>query len=249
MFDQGWISLHRKMTEWEWYDDSKIVHLYIHCLIKSNHKAKKWRGVVIEPGQFITSYQKLSEQLPLSVRQIRTALNKLKSTGELTIKSTSKYSMISVTNWVEYQTNDKQTGKQATSKRQSNDNQMTTNNNENNDNNKTNKQNDVPLWLDKSAWNEFEQHRRDIKKPLTDLSRKKNLKILEDNKNDQREIIDKTIANRWTGLFPIKLNDKGKPQETDDYNHYRKKGSEINIHPGATESDKDYIQRVKNAIS
>lgn len=62
----------------------------------------------------------------------------------------------------------------------------------------------VSLYKNVSAeiWKEFEQHRKEIKKPLTDLSRKKNLAIL--NKltyEQQHEVVDKTIANRWTGLF------------------------------------------------
>jgi hypothetical protein len=137
--DNGWVKAHRKLIEWEWYDDSKIVHLYLHCLLKANHKPKKWRGISIESGQFISSIGKLSEQLPLSQRQIRTALDKLKSTGELTIKTTNKYSMISITNWSDYQLDDKQPDKQVTNECQSNDNQMTTNKNDKNDKNKEKK--------------------------------------------------------------------------------------------------------------
>ena len=132
--DNGWVKAHRKLIEWEWYDDSKIVHLYLHCLLKANHKPNKWRGIVIEQGQFVTSYHKLSCELPMSVQQIRTALNKLKSTSELTIKTTSKYSIISITNWQSYQEDNKQHNNQVTSDQQSSNNQVTTNKNEKNDN-------------------------------------------------------------------------------------------------------------------
>lgn len=131
--DNGWVKTHRKLIEWEWYDDSKIVHLYLHCLLKANHKPNKWRGIVIESGQFVTSYNKLSCELPMSVQQIRTSLNKLKSTSEITIKSTSKYSIISITNWDSYQQDNKPANKQVTSKQQTDNKQITTNKNEKND--------------------------------------------------------------------------------------------------------------------
>ena len=74
----------------------------------------------------------------------------------------------------------------------------------------------VPKGIDLLAWSDFEQHRKEIRKPLTKLSRTKNQNILLDNLEDQREIIDLTIQNRWTGLFPLKKQTefKGKqPQE------------------------------------
>ncbi len=56
-----------------------------------------------------------------------------------------------------------------------------------------------------NIWLEFEQHRKEIKKPLTELSRKKNMKILNELTSEQQHnSVDATIANRWTGLFPPK---------------------------------------------
>jgi len=55
--------------------------------------------------------------------------------------------------------------------------------------------------LDQKAWDDFLQHRKEIKKPLTPLAYKKNLNILEKYPNQQRAIVDKTITNGWRGLF------------------------------------------------
>jgi len=129
---EGWIKLHRKILEWEWYDDHNTFRLFIHCLLRANHKPKKWRGKQIDRGQFITSLSHLSQELSgrhskLSVRQVRTSLDKLILTGELTNNSTNKYRLITVNNYSLHQVNDKQADKQVTSKRQTNDKQMTTN--------------------------------------------------------------------------------------------------------------------------
>jgi hypothetical protein len=78
--------------------------------------------------------------------------------------------------------------------------------------------NNLPDWLDKEAWSEFLQHRQDIKKPLSDLARKNNLKVLERNKDYQSEIIGNTIRNRWTGLF----EPKGKPKQNEPERPHRR---------------------------
>jgi biotin operon repressor len=60
-------------------------------------------GMELKAGQFITGRKKLAEELGFSEQQIRTAISKLESTGEISIFSTNKYSIITVTNWENYQ--------------------------------------------------------------------------------------------------------------------------------------------------
>lgn len=122
----GFIKIHRQITEWEWYTDIPVRVLFEHCLFKANYEDKKWHGVIVKRGSFVTSYENLALETGLTVRQVRTALNKLKTTGEVTHKSTSQYSIIVVNNYEKYQTNDKQIDKQATNERQTNDKQATT---------------------------------------------------------------------------------------------------------------------------
>lgn len=63
----------------------------------------------------------------------------------------------------------------------------------------------LPGGVDVLAWGEFEKHRKAIRKPLTDQARDKNAAILQAYPQEvQRQIVDTTIANRWTGLFPPK---------------------------------------------
>lgn len=54
-------------------------------------------------------------------------------------------------------------------------------------------------------WNEWEQHRKEIKKALTPSTRAKQLKFLSQfDPATQSEIIDQSITNGWTGLFEVK---------------------------------------------
>ena len=98
----GFIKIHRKILKWEWYTDISVKVLFIHCLILANHKPKNWQGIIIERGQFISSYKKLAKDSGLTVQEVRTALNKLKSTQEVTRITTNKYTMITVSNYSTY---------------------------------------------------------------------------------------------------------------------------------------------------
>jgi len=63
----------------------------------------------------------------------------------------------------------------------------------------------LPTGINKKAWGEFEQHRKEINKPLTDLARKKSVNILKDlSLEEQQTCINYSISGRYTGLFPQK---------------------------------------------
>lgn len=134
---QGWICLHRQMLEWEWYSDINATRLFIHCLLKANHKEKKWQGKVIPRGSFITGRSVLADETGLTEQQIRTAITKLKSTNNITIKATNKFSLITLVNYDMYQDKPVETTSKITSKplnEQPTDNQqVTTTNNDNNE--------------------------------------------------------------------------------------------------------------------
>ena len=104
MFDnRGWVCVHRKLLEWEWYSDINVSRLFLHLLLKANFEDKKWQGKVIKRGELITSRSKLSLETGLSERQVRTALTKLKLTNEIAVKATSEYTHISLCNYLIYQ--------------------------------------------------------------------------------------------------------------------------------------------------
>jgi hypothetical protein len=116
--NNGWIKIHRKMLDWEWFLDEKTFHLFLYFLLTVNVEQKKWQRVLVNPGQKITSYQHLSDETGLSVRSIRTSISKLKTTGELTYQTTSKYGLVTILNWKKYQgTTDNTTGERQASDR------------------------------------------------------------------------------------------------------------------------------------
>ena len=124
--DGNYIKLSREILDWKWYTDINTTRLFIHMLLKANWKDGNFKGTTIPRGSFVTSIRKLSDETGLSDREIRTAISHLKTTGEVTSKTTSKFSVFTVVKYDLYQTTDKQNDKQPTSNRQTNDKLTTT---------------------------------------------------------------------------------------------------------------------------
>ena len=120
----GWIKLHRKITEWEWYSDANTFRVFMHLLLTANYEDKRWRNIDVKRGQIITGRMELAQTLRLSERQIRTALDKLKMSGVITIKTTNQYSLITVENYSCFQNlsaeNDQPKAKQPTNQKPNN---------------------------------------------------------------------------------------------------------------------------------
>lgn len=135
---QGFVALFRSLLDWEWYQDANTMRVFIHCLLRANHQPKKWRGIVVDTGTFISSRSVLASELGLSEKEVRTALKHLAETGEVASKSTNKFTLYKVNNWEKYQQKGRQEGTQRAGKGPAKGQQRATNNNDNNENKVTN---------------------------------------------------------------------------------------------------------------
>lgn len=148
--EEGWIKLHRKMRDWQWYTDIPVKTLFIHLLISANHAPKMWRGILVERGQFLTGRKILSDETGLTEMQVRSALKKLKKSGEITSKTTNKFTIITICNYNDYQKNEngnnQQDNQQITNKQPTNNQQITTNKNEKNEKNEEEKKEAIELY-------------------------------------------------------------------------------------------------------
>lgn len=99
----GFVKIHRKLIQWGWYQDNVVKGVFLHLLLTASFKDAPWQGRIIKKGQVITSNKRLAEDLGFTTKQVRTALDKLKSTGEIICEGTNKYTLVTVVNWEEYQ--------------------------------------------------------------------------------------------------------------------------------------------------
>ena len=126
----GWIKLHRKFLDWEWFNKSEAVHLFLYMLIKANHKDAKWQGNDVKRGQFISSLGNISNATGISIQQIRTILKKLEKTSEIEVKSTSQFTIVTICKYECYQDENETTNKPLTNNQQTTNKPSTTNKND-----------------------------------------------------------------------------------------------------------------------
>jgi hypothetical protein len=111
---EGWIKLYRQILKSEvWTSttpEQKII--FIALLLMANHEENKWiwQGKVfkVQPGQLITSLKSIAREAGsgISIRKVRTALEKFENCGILTNKSTKTGRLITIVNWGKFQGGD-----------------------------------------------------------------------------------------------------------------------------------------------
>lgn len=101
--NETFIKLNRKILNWGWYKDVNTFKLFIHLLLKANFKDSMFMGQTIKRGQLVTSLSKLAGQSGLTIKSVRTALFHLKTTKEVAISTTPKFSIITIVNYEKYQ--------------------------------------------------------------------------------------------------------------------------------------------------
>ena len=211
----GWVKIHRKITEWEWYHDINVRLVFIHLMLRANFKDKKWQGTTVQRGQFVTSIGHLSAEVGLSPKQVRLALDKLKSTGEIEVKTANKFTLINVENYTLYQDVDDDEGKQRANKGQTKGKQRATTKERKESKNDNNK--DLYRFCENDLLNDamkdFAEHRKQMKKPLGEKAACliiEKLNKLSPDIETQVKIINQSIMRGWQGVFPLeaqKTND------------------------------------------
>lgn len=119
----GYIKLHRKFRDWEWYSEPVVKIVFLHLLITANWEDSRYKGHEIKAGQTIITVNGLAEELGFSVKQVRRAMEKLEGTGEISKKRANRFTVVTIENWSFYQCNEAGEGSQRAMKGQSEGNQ------------------------------------------------------------------------------------------------------------------------------
>lgn len=113
MCEGNYIKLNRKILEWGWYTDTNTFKLFLHLLLSANYKDGEFLGIQIKRGQALKSISKLSVETGLTVQNVRTAINHLKATREITCHPTKHGQLITVEKYALYQSNESVSNAQA----------------------------------------------------------------------------------------------------------------------------------------
>lgn len=99
----SYIRIDRNIVHWRWWFDHNTLVVFLLLLIEANIKDNGFSGQIIKRGQVVTSLPSLCKSTGLTIQQVRTAIRHLKSTGEITGKSYSRYQVITIVNYDKYQ--------------------------------------------------------------------------------------------------------------------------------------------------
>jgi hypothetical protein len=194
----GWIKLHRQILEWEWYDDHNTFRLFIHLLLKANHKEKKYRGMLLQTGTILTSRDILALEVGLSVRQTRTSLDKLKSTNEVAIKTSGQGTIIQIVNYSKYQLETNET----TNERPTSDQQTTTNKNVKKEKNNTYSflSSLLDNGFDEKLAREWVEVRKQLKAVNTETAFNSFMSQVQKHGGDKNRILRTCVERSWKGF-------------------------------------------------
>lgn len=254
---RGYVKNWRKKLESPFFRNPKLSHFWEYCLLKASHKETKvlvgYKEIILQPGQFVFGINVSALETGLSPREIRTCVSYHSTTGNLTIKSTNKFSVITIINWGIYQEDEDKTTCKSTNKRHANDTQTTTYKNDKNDKNinippiiPQRGTCDLPSWLPEKTFIEYIDMRKKIKKPLLEKSYQRfftNLKNLCDKTRASPEaILNQSIINSWQGIFPLKETQNGHFQNNSKSNYRQER-------PGDSYIPKEYEPEPSEDIS
>ena len=218
----GFVKLHRKMIEWGWYSDCVVKDVFIHILMVATFKPTKYLGHDLNPGQAVIGRKKMAKELGFTEQQVRTALKKLESTGEISLFSTNKFTIATVENWDFYQGCDEEDNQQSTNN-QPTDNQQITNNqphlkNVKKDKNVKNVKKDIYIGVPpelKTAFMEFAEMRKMIKKPITTVNTVtrilNRLNQFGHSTEEKIAILNQSTDNCWQDVYQLKKKGTGNP--------------------------------------
>ena len=99
----SWIKLDRRILRWGWYSDMNVKGVFLHLLLIASYEDGEYLGSKIKRGQAIIGTVETAKQLGITRQQLRTALSKLEKSGEISKKTTNKFTLVTIENYSKYQ--------------------------------------------------------------------------------------------------------------------------------------------------
>lgn len=219
----GWVKLHRKLLEWEWYGDAHMVHLLVHLLLTATHEDRKYKGLIIKRGQLVTTIKELAEALGASETSTRRRMKRLKSGGFLTIKVAHNRTTITICNYDSYQMDKKESGgRTAEERRKSGGRTAEAHNNRNNKKGRRSNEDNTSLLSPSSP----PPRVREVVSEFSDVENNRyRVELANDGDfiqyaKDSLQINERTVLT-LLGIFASEVNEKKKPHTSvSDYRQH-----------------------------
>lgn len=125
--DRVYLKLYYSLLDWEWISDPNTLVVFIHLLLNANRKAKKFGKGVIRRGDVLASLSFLAEKTGLSVQNVRTALEHLQSTHDITQRMIGKNAVYSIVSYDKWQSANTNTNNEPTTNQHNGNKKITTN--------------------------------------------------------------------------------------------------------------------------
>ena len=104
MAEKGtFVKLDRNLLKWRWFQHPKTLAVWIWLIMNANVEDHDFERETIHRGEVATSYRRIMTDTGLSSKEVRTALNHLKETGEVATRIRPKYQVISILEYSRYQ--------------------------------------------------------------------------------------------------------------------------------------------------
>jgi flagellar motor switch/type III secretory pathway protein FliN len=211
MSSDGWVKIYRKLQDKGYYTKPEYTLLWLHFLFKASHQETEFlfndKIIHLQPGQFITGRKKLSEETGIEESKVERICKVFKNEQQIEQQTFTKYRIITICNWTEYQGSEQQNEQPVNNKRTTDEQQMNTYKNvkkEKNDKNVKNKDMVLPDDIDAELWLAFVEMRRALKKPLTLKAQELILEKLARIGQNKNDVLKQSIENSWQGVFEIK---------------------------------------------
>lgn len=114
----GFILLFRQSIDSEVFQDPHLWHLFSWCLFKANYKDKVFKGTLVPRGSFVSGRFVGSEQLGIPPATWYKRMKRLEQTGCISIKGSSRFSVVTIVKYEQYQSGDGEGSSEGAAKEQ-----------------------------------------------------------------------------------------------------------------------------------
>ena len=218
-----YIKLYYSLLDWAWIHNPNTLVVFIHLLLNANRKDQPYNKDIIHRGEVLCSREFLSKQSGLSIQQVRTALDHLEATGEITQRLVNNICVFRLNNYCKWQDGNKQSNNSSTTY------QQTANNSSTNEQQSANNLSTTPIYCnneDNEIMKECESVRAHALGKFSNvfISHDESEQFRKDFPHTADEIIDELSEKIATGekkyqtghlghLYIFARNYKGKPKQ------------------------------------